>query len=161
MNVREQLRVTLGDIAVVFIPVRCINTTDLGTLLASATGPTELHLTMRMHRPSLILAEELFGQREYCWLHVDRHSTVVLYVHAAELMLGQDPFRVMRCFGFLAGRAIRMEKRLEYISFVNITNSMGKHCCFDISSSSLNENQLILYKCFLRHVAITATAMQI
>ena len=106
MNVREQLRVTLGEIAVIFVSVRRVDAADLRALLPSGVRPPELHLTFRMHRPSLILAEELFGQREYCWLHVDRHSTVVLYVHAPECMFGQDPFRVMRCFGFLAGRAI-------------------------------------------------------
>ena len=66
----------------------------------------------------------------------------MLYVHAAELMFGQDPFRVMRCFGFLAGWAVRMG---EYIPFVNITNLSGKHCCFDIPSSYSNKSLHILY----------------
>ena len=140
----------------IFVSVRRVDAADLRALLASGVGKSELHLTFRMHRLSCILAEEFFGQCLDCWLHVDRHSTIMLYVHAAEWMLGQDPFRVMGCFDSLAGRAIQMEKRPEYISFVIDSNLSGAHGCFDISSSSLNENQLILYECVLRHVAITA-----
>ena len=81
----------LGDIAVVSVSVRRVYAADLRALLARTTGESELHLTLRMIWLSLVLAKELFGQNEHLWLHVDRHWTVMLYVHATELVFGYHP----------------------------------------------------------------------
>ena len=62
LDVREQLGAMLGEIAVVFVSVRRVDAADLRALLASGVGESKLHLTLRMHRLSCILAEEFFGQ---------------------------------------------------------------------------------------------------